>query len=95
MLDGTYYFECSCGSPEHTIRFTLDKAGTPPLIYCDFYLEHYLPWYKRIIIAVKYIFRLPPQDEHFANWHMDAAEAVKLRDMCEDFLKYKVSTTNE
>jgi len=25
MLDGTHYFECACGSDEHTIRFTLDK----------------------------------------------------------------------
>lgn len=87
MLDGTHYFECACGSPEHTIRFTLDKQDDPPVIYCDFYLDQYLPWYRRVLVAVKYIFKIKPQYEHFATWYMRNEDVLRLKNMCESFLR--------
>ena len=88
MLDGTHYFECSCGSPEHTIRFTLDK-GDPPLVYCDFYLSAYLPWYKRLIVSVKYVFKQAPQNEHFANWILRREDVERLLGICEELIEFK------
>ncbi len=92
MLDGTYYFECACGSPEDTIRFTLDKELG--MIYCDFYLNHYIPWYKRIWIAIKYIFKIPPHHPHFASWIMKRNDNIKLMKMCEEILNESVSRNN-
>jgi len=85
MLDGTYYFECACGSVEHTLRFSLDKDD-PPIIYGDIYLSHYIPWYKRIYVAFKYIFKISPHHNHFDNWIMRKEDALKMIDMCSDFL---------
>jgi len=47
----TEYFECSCSSAEHTLRFVIDEE--------DVYTEVHLTtkaWYKRIWTAIKYIF---------------------------------------
>lgn len=59
MLDGKEYFTCECGSFEHTLRFVLDldeNSNHPvPTIYSEISLNHYLPWYKRLIIGIKYI----------------------------------------
>jgi len=85
MLDGTYYFECACGSAEHTIRFTLDTQNMPPLISADIYLDHYIPWYNRIWVAIKYVFKLPPQNCHFDNWIMWDDDVTRLKNMCENF----------
>lgn len=82
MLDGTEYFDCACGSPEHTIRFTLD-LDDPPSIYCDFYLDQYIPWYKRIWVAIKYILKLPPQNAHFDNWIMRLEDTERLIQLLE------------
>ena len=89
MLDGTHYFECACGSAEHTIRFTLDKQDEPPMIFGDIYLDHYLSWYKRVWVAFKYIFKLPPQNCHFDDWIMRDEDVARLKAMCEDFMTYE------
>ena len=86
MLDGTHYFECACGSAEHTIRFTLDKEDEPPMIFGDIYLDQFIPWYKRIFVAIKYILRIPPQNCHFDSWIMHDDDARRLKDMCDEFL---------
>lgn len=62
MLDGTEYFDCVCGSFDHTLRFVLDLDENHdddlsfPTLYTEIALGHYLPWYKRIILGIKYIF---------------------------------------
>lgn len=54
MLDENYFFECSCGANEHTLRFAVDKEEN--VLYTSVFLCQYRPWYSRIIIAIKYIF---------------------------------------
>lgn len=57
------YFECVCGIPEHTLRFTsvaepiFDDDGE---FYVETFLNQYLPWYKRLYVAIKYVFGRPP-----------------------------------
>ena len=58
MLDGTEFFECECGSDEHTLRFILDLDKTPgkdyignqmprlPELYVSVFLQE-KPWYVR------------------------------------------------
>lgn len=54
MLDGTHYVECECTSAEHTLRFTIDVDDE--VIYTEVHLNPWQPWYKRVWMAVKYVF---------------------------------------
>lgn len=63
MLDGSEFFECACHSFDHTLRFVLDLDEQQdedeiafPTLYTEIQLNHYIPWYKRIILGIKYIF---------------------------------------
>lgn len=60
MMDGEEYFTCDCCSFAHTLRFVLnldEDMKTPiPTIYVEIGLNHFLPWYKRLVIGIKYIF---------------------------------------
>jgi len=52
------YFECSCSSPDHTIRFVYfpedDTIGTD--LYLDVQLNQTYSVFKRIWLAIKYVF---------------------------------------
>lgn len=87
MLDGTEYFECSCGSDEHTIRFVLDKKDKE--IYLCVFLNQYRPWWKRIWIALKYVFGYKCKYGHWDNWTMVSTDVERLQKMCSDFIKEK------
>jgi len=83
MLDGTYYFECRCGTVEHTIRFTLDKKDKE--IYAEFHLDPYHRWHKRIWLAIKYIFKQGLHYSHFDCWIMDENDVGRLKNMINEF----------
>jgi hypothetical protein len=51
-----HYVECLCSSCEHVIRFVFDPNEDYGDIWTEIYLNHYHKWYKRIWIAIKYIF---------------------------------------
>lgn len=76
MLDGTEHFECDCHSPEHTLRFTLDQEYNE--IYTEVFLNQYRPWWKRIWIAVKYVFGYKCMYGHFDCFMMQRADAGRL-----------------
>jgi hypothetical protein len=47
------FLVCACSSDEHTLRFIHDEETN------DFWTSVYLnpkPWYKRVWVAVKYVF---------------------------------------
>lgn len=63
MLDGEEYFTCACGSFDHTLRFVLDLDRSDdkdhialPSIFTEMQMNHYLPWYKRVWLGIKFIF---------------------------------------
>jgi len=45
---------CQCSSGNHIITFNYDSEDNE--VYCNVYLDHYKPWYKRLWYAIKYIF---------------------------------------
>ena len=52
-----HYIECECGDFAHIIRFTIDDEYTcESPISLETRLNHYLPWYKRLVQAVRYLF---------------------------------------
>jgi len=83
MLDGTYFFECRCGSNEHTLQFTYDKEDHE--IYTSVFLNDWLPWYKRIYRAVKYVLGYKCQYGHWDCWIMDENDIDRFREMMDRF----------
>lgn len=83
MLDGSWFFECQCGSDEHTLRFTLDEKEKE--IYTSVYLNCWRPWHKRIWLAVKYIFRYTCKYGHFDCYLMKNEDVKRMREMLDDF----------
>lgn len=52
-----HWFDCQCSDFGHVVRFTLDPDnGT---VYLDVRLNPYLPWYRRLWVAVLYLFVRP------------------------------------
>ena len=76
MLDGTEYFECQCGSPEHALVFTLDKEDNE--IYTSVFLDQYRPWWHRIWVAIKYVFGYKCMYGHFDCCLMRPEDAKRL-----------------
>ena len=85
MLDGSYFFECKCGSDDHTLRFTLDKRDQE--IYTSIFLNNYTNIFKRLFIAIKYIFGYKCEYGHRDCWIMRKDDSQKLFDMLKDHLQ--------
>ena len=50
-----------------------------------FFLNDWLPWYKRLYRAVKYIFGYKCKYGHWDVWIMDEKDIGRLREMVERF----------
>lgn len=90
MLDGSYFIECECGSDEHTLRYTIDAENKT--IYTSVFLRHWQPWYKRVWIAIKYIFGYRCKYGHFDCTLMGPEQIDQLRKM---IVKYDFLTHAE
>lgn len=78
----SYYFDCQCSSSEHTLRFNLDS--TDGHIYISTHLTHFLPWYKRVLQAVKYIFGYHSKYGHFDCTELKPNEYSKLKELLDE-----------
>ena len=92
MLDGTHFFECRCGSSEHTLRFTLDKGPDDPGIYTSIFLNDWKSFWKRLIMGIKYIFGYKSRCGHWDCWLMKRGDVERLKDMCDEFIKTNLET---
>jgi len=48
------YYECQCSTPEHTLVFSIDEDDGS--VYTSIYLNQYNSFFKRVWIAIKYVF---------------------------------------
>jgi len=83
VLDGSYFFECKCGSDDHTLRFTLDKEDRE--IYTSVFLNNYRNIFKRLFIAIRYIFGYKCEYGHWDCWIMRNEDVQNLSKMLENF----------
>ena len=83
MLDGSYFFECKCGTDEHTLRFTLDKKDRE--IYTSIFLNNYRNIFQRLFVAIKYIFGYKCEYGHWDCWIMRDEDIQELSKMLKDF----------
>lgn len=82
------YLECGCGMPEHILTFE-KWYNDGEFIGDDFvavgkYLSHYLPWYKRIIVAVKYVLKWGKMKDHFDTTELSKQDVSRLIQFLQD-----------
>lgn len=87
MSDMKFHLDCECGSPEHITRYSLWDWGPdfPPEMMVELQASHYLPWYKRIAVAFKYIF-----SGEGVKWHdvlINPEDSDKLLNMITEYKK--------
>lgn len=80
------YIDCQCQSPDHVIRFTLDDyANEEPELYVEVQLHQWHSFWKRLVLAVKYLFG---KSARFGYWDctlLDTDSAQKLAVMCHQY----------
>lgn len=72
----THYFDCKCSSSEHTLRFVYDPLENE--IYTEVFLDQNRGFFKRIWVAIKYIFGYKCQYGHFDCWLMKEEDCAGL-----------------
>lgn len=74
-----FYFECQCSDYEHVFRFALDpKDGE---VWLDVNLNHCLPWYKRVWIALRYVFKKTEAYGHYDITMLRDDDYKRLHDL--------------
>lgn len=86
-MDNSEYFECCCHSPEHLMRFNLDREE-PSVIYISVHLSSDV-WHKRIVNAVRYVFGHTSRYGHFDEFLFRQEDCDKLISMLEEYKKCK------
>jgi len=81
------YVECDCTSGEHTIRFVLESDEVYPHIYVNMQLSHSRSFFKRLWLAVKYVFGYECKYGHWDETLLTADEVEKLRGLCDRHLE--------
>lgn len=54
--DDHLYLECSCGSPDHIVRFYRTNDPEWDDVGVNVQMSPYLPWWRRAWVAAKYVF---------------------------------------
>jgi hypothetical protein len=90
----TEHFDCNCYSPEHTVRFMLDPGylpddkdhfGMPPDLYAELQLNLNLPWYKRLVAGLRYIFGRSASGSHWDCWIMKPSDTERLQKLLAEY----------
>lgn len=68
---------CSCHSPEHTLTYHINPEDKE--VYTSVYLHQYRPLYKRIWIAIKYIFGYKSRYGHWDCFSADRSKILELK----------------
>lgn len=78
-----HHIDCECYSPEHTLTFSIDKEDH--IIYTSVFLNHWQSWYKRVWIAIKYIFGYKCIYGHFDCTILGEKEVAQLKNVIDEF----------
>ena len=91
-----HYFDCTCQDSSHVLRFTLDLEEGD--IWTENHLRHTNPWYKRIWLAIKYIFGYQSKYGAFDCVTLEPPDYDRLRkllDKSEKILASQPKETNQ
>lgn len=73
------HFDCQCTCYEHALRFTLDQNEGE--IWIDVHLSDDIPWYKRVLSAVKYVLGSGGSNQHHAETILRSEDHDRIRKM--------------
>ena len=82
---------CACHSTEHQIVIQKDEEDR--MLYCSIHLSP-MPWYKRIVNGIKYIFGYRCKYGDFDEFIFNEKHIEGLKEMI-DFLEYDKKTSIE
>jgi hypothetical protein len=80
----TRFYECDCATNDHTIRVWTDAELGEVMVSTQ--LAPLLPWYKRVWVAVKYVFNSHRNCSHWHDTVLNVSTTRKLRNQLNDFL---------
>lgn len=72
------YIECACRHADHLVRIVADKDDKYATLYMEFRLNPDKPWYKRIWLAIQYIFGYQSSFGAYDCVLLERKEAKKL-----------------
>lgn len=83
------YYDCSCYSADHTIRYTyvpeLDPSDST--LYVDVQLNQWRNWFKRVWVAIKYVFGYKCKYGHWDCALITKEDAKRLIKLLEKYAK--------
>ena len=88
-MDITEYFECQCGTIDHTLRIGYfeydDKYFDEGELYFETHLRD-LPFLKRLWYGIRYICGKKSRYGCFGETVLKREQATQLRNLCDAFL---------
>lgn len=72
-----HFVVCDCQSSEHTLRFMYDEENKE--LYTEVYLNQYRSFFKRVYVAIKYIFGYTSKYGHWDCTMISIPKAHKLK----------------
>lgn len=99
-----YYFKCECGSPHHIIvvshdifvwRDEPDTVEVDEDVYIHTGMNHYLPWYKRLIIGLKYILGIDNTHCMYSECYLKLEDASKMIDVLKGYVNSPFDKTDK
>lgn len=85
----TLIVTCECHNVEHNIILEVDFCGgldEYPIADLHVQMNHYLPWYKRIIPAFWYLLGNPGPRYSYEETCLSRDDAEKVRDLLDRFI---------
>lgn len=79
MSSNAKYIECDCGAADHILIFDKDKEFESVYVY--YRMSHYLGFWNRLRVALKYLFKL--EDKNLAT-----EEIILSKEKCKDIIDF-------
>jgi hypothetical protein len=91
------WFDCTCEGAEHCFRVAYFEGEKPKDydVYISVHLSPNAPWYKRIWVAIKYIFGKRSPYGDFDEIILDNKQVIELRDMLTDYIEQEIPNEAE
>ena len=91
----TEYFDCDCGSSEHTLRFCyfVPFKDEPAEIHTEIFLNQYRSVWQRIRIAIKYVFGYKCRYGHWDVWTLKRNDCERLKGLLDKMIEFHKQNT--
>jgi len=80
--DTFHRFECTCSTFDHNVRWEVDPEMGHISISVP--LNHWRPWWKRLAIAVKYVFKSTERYGHYDTVELNPHDYPRIRALLDD-----------